>query len=71
MSALEVVRASIPEAAKDIKHILQDVLQSPTLSPAQRWGVAVAAAVAARQADQAAAVALETRDVPSAVPAGA
>lgn len=37
-----------PEAAKDIKLNLGMVLQSTALSPAQRWGVAVAAAATAR-----------------------
>ncbi len=38
----------IPEAAKDIRLNLQSVLQGGALSPAQRWGVAVASALAAR-----------------------
>lgn len=48
MSALEPLRESIPEPAKDIKLNLQSVLQGGTLTPAQRWGVAIAAAIAAR-----------------------
>lgn len=48
MSAVEELRASIPEAAKDIKLNLQSVLQPGALTPAQRWGVAVASAVATR-----------------------
>lgn len=51
MSELEILRASIPEVAKDIRLNLQTVLQPGILSPAQRWGVAVAAAAAARNAD--------------------
>ena len=47
-SALEDVRNLIPEFARDIKLNLQGVLQQTTLTEAQRWGVAVAAAVAAR-----------------------
>jgi alkyl hydroperoxide reductase subunit D len=50
MSALEDVRNLIPEFARDIKLNLQAVLQGSTLSEAQRWGVAVAAAVASRNA---------------------
>jgi alkyl hydroperoxide reductase subunit D len=46
MSAVEGLRASIPEAAKDIKLNLQSVLQPGALTPAQRWGVAIASAVA-------------------------
>jgi lipoyl-dependent peroxiredoxin subunit D len=48
MSAVEELRAAIPEAAKDIKLNLQSVLQPGALSPAQRWGVAIASAVATR-----------------------
>jgi alkyl hydroperoxide reductase subunit D len=45
---LDGVRDALPEAAKDIRLNLQTVLQAGTLSPAQRWGTAVAAALAAR-----------------------
>jgi alkyl hydroperoxide reductase subunit D len=48
MAALDAVRAALPEAARDIKLNLQSVLQAGTLSPAQRWGVAAASALAAR-----------------------
>lgn len=48
MSAIEELRAAIPETAKDIKLNLQSVLQPGALSPAQRWGVAIASAVATR-----------------------
>jgi lipoyl-dependent peroxiredoxin subunit D len=48
MSAVEELRASIPESARDIKLNLQSVLQTETLTPAQRWGTAIASAVAAR-----------------------
>ena len=50
MSAVETLRHTLPEAAKDIKLNLQAVLQPSSLSPAQRWGVAVASAIAARHA---------------------
>lgn len=46
MSHVEELRASILEAAKDIKLNLQSVLQPGALTPAQRWGVAIASAVA-------------------------
>ena len=48
MSGIEELRAAIPEAAKDIKLNLQSVLQPGALTPAQRWGVAIASAVATR-----------------------
>jgi len=48
MSTLEEIRESLPEAAKDLKIGLQSVLGAEALSPAQRWGVAVASAFAAR-----------------------
>lgn len=50
MKQIEELRASIPEAAKDIKLNLQSVLQPGALTPAQRWGVAIASAVATRNA---------------------
>jgi alkyl hydroperoxide reductase subunit D len=50
VSAVEELRNSIPEAARDIRLNLQSVLQPGSLSPAQRWGVAIASAVAARNA---------------------
>jgi len=45
---LSELRDAIPEPARDIKLNLQSVLQPGALSPAQRWGVAIASAVAAR-----------------------
>jgi lipoyl-dependent peroxiredoxin subunit D len=48
MSAIERLRDSISEPAKDIKLNLQSVMQPGSLTPAQRWGVAIASAVAAR-----------------------
>ena len=48
MSAVEALRDSIPESARDIKLNLQNVLQAESLTAAQRWGVAIASAVAAR-----------------------
>jgi alkyl hydroperoxide reductase subunit D len=47
---LEEVRNLIPEPARDLKLNLQAVLAESTLTPAQRWGVAVASAVASRNA---------------------
>ena len=48
MTAVEELRNSIPEAARDIRLNLQSVLQQGALTPAQRWGVAIASAVATR-----------------------
>jgi alkyl hydroperoxide reductase subunit D len=52
-SAIDRLREQIPEVARDIRLNLQAVLQNGTqdgtLTPAQRWGVAVASAVASRQ----------------------
>ena len=49
MSALEDLRQSLPEAtARDIRVNLQTVLAQGSLSPAQRYGVAVAAAAVSR-----------------------
>jgi lipoyl-dependent peroxiredoxin subunit D len=51
MSAVEALRARLPENARDTKLNLQSVLQAGTLTAAQRWGVAVASAAAARNAE--------------------
>lgn len=48
MSHIEAVRSAIPDAAKDIRLNLSSVLQSTTLTNDQRWGVAIACALAAR-----------------------
>jgi alkyl hydroperoxide reductase subunit D len=48
MSQVEALRDRLPEAAKDIKLNLQTVMQAGSLSAAQRWGVAIASAIAAR-----------------------
>jgi alkyl hydroperoxide reductase subunit D len=47
--ALEAVRQTLPEAAKDIRLNIQSVvLEGGALSTAQRWGVAAACAIASR-----------------------
>ena len=61
MSALDELRDAIPDAARDLKLNLQSVLAERTLSPAQRWGTAVAAAVASRNARLRDAVIAEAR----------
>lgn len=48
MSAFEAVRAEIPEVAKDLRINLGTVLESGTLATSERWGVAIAVALAAR-----------------------
>jgi alkyl hydroperoxide reductase subunit D len=48
MIAVDELRAQMPDAARDIKLNLQSVLQPGVLTTAQRWGVAIASAVAAR-----------------------
>ena len=46
--SLEALTASFPDPAKDIRLNLSAVLQAGVLSPAQKWGVALASAYAAR-----------------------
>jgi alkyl hydroperoxide reductase subunit D len=48
MSAVEELRARIPEAARDLRLNLQSVLEQGSLTAEQRWGVAVATAIATR-----------------------
>lgn len=48
MEALQALAAAIPEPAKDLRLNLQSVLQQGPLSPAQRFGTAVAVAAAVR-----------------------
>ncbi|MFO0694115.1 MAG: carboxymuconolactone decarboxylase family protein [Polyangiales bacterium] len=51
MENVEKIREKLPECAKDIKLNLQNVLSQGALSEAQRWGCAVATAIATRQAE--------------------
>lgn len=48
MVATEAVRQTLPEAAKDVRLNLQSVLEGGVLNAAQKWGVAAACAIAAR-----------------------
>ena len=48
MRAVDAIREALPEAARDIKLNVQAVLTEGSLTAAQRWGVAVASAAAAR-----------------------
>lgn len=61
MDALAPLRERLPEAAKDIKLNLQSVLGQSSLTPAQRWGVAVASALAARNAELSRALVADAR----------
>lgn len=49
MTPLEALRDGLPDYAKDLKLNLQTLLGESSLSAAQRYGVALAAAAAARQ----------------------
>jgi alkyl hydroperoxide reductase subunit D len=62
MSAVESLRARLPENARDTKLNLQSVLQPGTLTAAQRWGVAVASAAAARHPELLDALLADARD---------
>jgi alkyl hydroperoxide reductase subunit D len=60
MSALEALRQSLPDAARDTKLNLEAVVMRPgLLTPAQRWGVAVACGYAVRHPALAAALVAE------------
>src|SRR6478735_4030089 len=48
MSALEAIRAEIPDVAKDLRSNLSAVLDGGALAASERWGVAIAVALAAR-----------------------
>lgn len=48
MASLEALRDAFPEPARDIRLNLESVLAQSSLSAAQRWGVAIATAIAAR-----------------------
>jgi alkyl hydroperoxide reductase subunit D len=48
MGAVDTLRDALPDLARDIKLNLQAVLGGGSLTAAQRWGVAVAAAAASR-----------------------
>jgi alkyl hydroperoxide reductase subunit D len=63
---LEILKGSIPEAAKDVRLNVSAVLEASSLTADQRWGVAVAAALASRNAWLTEAVVADARE---AVPA--
>jgi alkyl hydroperoxide reductase subunit D len=60
-SALDDLRDQLPEPARDIRLNLQAVLAPGALTPAQRWGAAVASAVTSRNPRLQAAVVAEAR----------
>jgi len=61
MSEIEKLREQIPDAARDIRLNLQTVFQSTTLTPAQKWGAALASAIATRNGELARAVFVEAQ----------
>lgn len=63
MSRIEALRETLSEPARDIKLNLQNVLQPGSLTPAQQWGVAIASAVATRNAALRDAVVADARPV--------
>jgi alkyl hydroperoxide reductase subunit D len=48
MSAVQALRDTLPEPARDIRLNLQSVFEQGSLTAAQRWGVAIASAIATR-----------------------
>lgn len=48
MQALETLRQKLPDEAKDLKINLQSVMTGGSLNDDQRWGVALACAIASR-----------------------
>jgi alkyl hydroperoxide reductase subunit D len=60
-SALASLRDTFPEPARDLKLNLEAVLGESSLSAEQRWGVAVATAIASRNARLRAAVLADAR----------
>src|SRR5262245_16113252 len=59
MDNVEKIRERLPEAAKDIRLNLSAVLGEGALSDAQRWGCALASAIATRDKDLISAVAAD------------
>jgi alkyl hydroperoxide reductase subunit D len=61
--ALDALRDAIPEPARDLRLNLQSVLAESSLGAEQRWGVAVACAIASRNARLREAVLADARAV--------
>ena len=70
MEALQQLAAGFPEAAKDIRLNLTSVLGASSLSPAQKFGCALAVALAARSQHLAAAISAAAGDALSPAVAG-
>jgi alkyl hydroperoxide reductase subunit D len=66
MKMLDAIRDAIPETAKDIRLNIAATLDGGSLSPTQRWAVAVACAAASRNARLYQAVLAEARALPDA-----
>lgn len=62
MSALEELRDAMPDAARDLKINLQNVLGESVLNEAQRYGSAIACALAARHPKLADALEAEAKE---------
>lgn len=62
MQAVALLRGKLPDAAKDLRLNLQRVLEEDTLEPGVRYGVALASAYAAGNADLVALVRAEAGD---------
>ena len=72
MEALQQLAAAIPDAAKDIRLNLTSVLQQSSLTPAQRYGVALAVAYASTSEELIAAITTAAGDqLPAATAADA
>jgi alkyl hydroperoxide reductase subunit D len=67
MEMLDRLRDKLPDAARDIRLNLQSVMQGGSLSTAQKWGVALASAIASRHPELVSAV---TADASAAVDEG-
>ncbi|MBI3514114.1 MAG: carboxymuconolactone decarboxylase family protein [Proteobacteria bacterium] len=57
--SIESLKSALPDYAKDLKLNLSNVLATPGMTPAQLWGTALAAALAARNPTVIRAVAVE------------
>lgn len=66
MATLDELRDRLPEPARDIKLNLQSVLDASSLTVDQRWGIAVASAIAARNPELQAAIVDKAREAVSA-----
>jgi alkyl hydroperoxide reductase subunit D len=61
-TTVDSLREQLPEAARDLKVNLQNALQDSSLTPAQRWGTAVACAIVSRNKSLAEAVLAAARE---------